>query len=1174
MRFLRLDLLAFGPFTERSLDLHAGQFGLHLIYGPNEAGKSSALRALRQLLYGIEVRSSDNFLHGYSSLRVGAVLQGPDGDRLHVIRRKGNKDTLRGADDRQIVDAGQLDRLLNGVGMSDFQQRFGIDHQELVTGSRDILQGGGQLGRLLFAAGAGLADLNRTQAHLDEEAEQYFKARGANPRINGALSQLQTARKALKEAQLRPAEWSEHSGALQAAVSEKEAVDRRLAERQAELRRLERLRQALPLMARLQRLEDEMTRLADAPSLPDGFGEQRLKAADGLKRAQAESQDAQQALEEIQAKIAELQVSDALLSAAPLLGSLPEELGAYRKAHTDRPGLVANRNRSEDEARETLRELQRDVPLDQAESLRLSGPQSKRIGELSNRWHELSTRLAAAEKTVDELQLQIDAAQRHIESCSPVPDTAGLQRAVRRVRRAGDPAARLAEAQGELKRVQQQADLDLQKLGLWNGPLEQLESLPVPSRETIECWELQINESNTERKDLQRRVSDEQSALDRLQAQIEHHDLRQETVTEDDLLQARRRRDEGWQLVQTAWRGEPVDPEQQARFVAQFQQAEDLAQAYRSSVERADEIADRLRRESQQVAEKARLVSELHQRQTALERLAEASADAQQRWADGQRQWSDLWSPLGIQPLSPREMLAWLGRQDGLLRRAQELRQHDLEIEELQAAIAELSGELLGEVEALGQPLAETCSDLSLVDLLDHCEQLLEQCDRQRGQRRDAQRDLQRLCAQLPAAGQEADRAARDLDAWREQWAQAMSTLDLPPTASSAEADEVTARLARLAGCLKEIRSLNERIAGIDREAELFRNRVAEAARAVAPELVDVPVQQAVPELLSRLRAAQDARTRLEGLQEQQNAAEKRLQKAHREATRLTAQLAALCEEAGCESPGQLKEVEQRASERRECADRLDQVRDQLIPLAAGGSLQQLRDEAMGVDSDQLEPEIVRLQEELAALETRREQQIGTIEREKVVLQQMDGSGRAAAADDEIQALLAQIRTDTEQFVRLRLAALVLRQAIERYREKNQGPLLQRANRLFAALTLGSFAGLRDDYNDKGEPVLVGLRGDGRSMVGVEGMSDGSRDQLYLSLRLASLEYYLEQNPPLPFIVDDILIQFDDQRAAAALRVLADLSTRTQVIFFTHHAHLVDLARDEVAADRLFVHEL
>jgi uncharacterized protein YhaN len=87
-------------------------------------------------------------------------------------------------------------------------------------------------------------------------------------------------------------------------------------------------------------------------------------------------------------------------------------------------------------------------------------------------------------------------------------------------------------------------------------------------------------------------------------------------------------------------------------------------------------------------------------------------------------------------------------------------------------------------------------------------------------------------------------------------------------------------------------------------------------------------------------------------------------------------------------------------------------------------------------------------------------------------------------------------------------------------------------------------------------------------------MSDGTTDQLYLALRLASLEAYLENNEPMPFIVDDILIKFDNDRASASIEVLGELSKKTQVIFFTHHEHLVELAEKSQAQPVLFQHQL
>ena len=102
------------------------------------------------------------------------------------------------------------------------------------------------------------------------------------------------------------------------------------------------------------------------------------------------------------------------------------------------------------------------------------------------------------------------------------------------------------------------------------------------------------------------------------------------------------------------------------------------------------------------------------------------------------------------------------------------------------------------------------------------------------------------------------------------------------------------------------------------------------------------------------------------------------------------------------------------------------------------------------------------------------------------------------------------------------------------------------------------------------EAVIVGVRPGGRQTLGVEAMSTGSCDQLYLAIRIAYLEHWLTSHEPVPFIVDDILLHFDDNRAIAALKVLGELSRRTQVIFFTHHAHLLELARNCLPGDLLF----
>jgi uncharacterized protein YhaN len=91
-------------------------------------------------------------------------------------------------------------------------------------------------------------------------------------------------------------------------------------------------------------------------------------------------------------------------------------------------------------------------------------------------------------------------------------------------------------------------------------------------------------------------------------------------------------------------------------------------------------------------------------------------------------------------------------------------------------------------------------------------------------------------------------------------------------------------------------------------------------------------------------------------------------------------------------------------------------------------------------------------------------------------------------------------------------------------------------------MTCRAFDSLEADVDDD-RPILVGVRPDGQR-VPTHGMSDGTVDQLFLALRLAAVEASCATGEPMPFVVDDILIQFDDERSAAALEVLCPSGTR------------------------------
>ena len=458
--------------------------------------------------------------------------------------------------------------------------------------------------------------------------------------------------------------------------------------------------------------------------------------------------------------------------------------------------------------------------------------------------------------------------------------------------------------------------------------------------------------------------------------------------------------------------------------------------------------------------------------------------------------------------------------------------------------------------------------------MLERCENVVAEIETINQARQEHDTALQKLRSDLTEANRNAAQALRELERWQMDWAEAVKALGLDRDAPPAEAIGVIELIDKLFELLKEANDKRARIDGIEREARDFRKVVQPLLVAVADDLWQLPVDQAVADLYDRLQAASTAQTKLEAWNEQLQIEESNRDEARAQISQLQAEIAAMCREAQCSTAAELPNAERRSSQRQSLERELRQINEKLLQLAAAAPLDDFIAAARREDADQLQPTIRQLGDEIARLEAERTEVLKTIGSEQAVLQQMDGSGRAAEAQEQAEELLARIRSDAEQYVRLRLASTVLSRVIERFRDENKGPVLQRASELFRELTLGSFAGLRADYNEKGEAVLVGVRAGGQTAVGVEGMSDGTCDQLYLALRLASLETYFVDQRPLPFIVDDILIMFDDDRAIAALKALVRLSQKTQVIFFTHHEHLVHIARENLDPDALFTHTL
>jgi uncharacterized protein YhaN len=344
-------------------------------------------------------------------------------------------------------------------------------------------------------------------------------------------------------------------------------------------------------------------------------------------------------------------------------------------------------------------------------------------------------------------------------------------------------------------------------------------------------------------------------------------------------------------------------------------------------------------------------------------------------------------------------------------------------------------------------------------------------------------------------------------------------------------------------------------------------------AQQAAPDLADPIATDAAAELDRRLALEAAQLEELKRLEEQHRRKTETLSQTRRNLAVGREQLRLLCADARAVGPEDLPDIERRAILKSKLFSALEAAQERLAELAAGQELDAFVAQVKARDPDALIARLDLLEEERKSLQQEQKHLIEEIALQKKELETFAGVSAASAVAENAEGLAGQIQSDVEHYMTLKLASVVLAKAIERYRRINQSPVLEAAGDYFTAMTGGAFEGLRADYDDKGEPVIKAIRPDGKLLT-VQDMSDGSRDQLFLSLRLGGLEKYVRKNGPMPFIVDDVLVHFDDDRAAAALGAMARLAEKTQIIFFTHHRHLVELARGSVQDKILKVHQL
>lgn len=1160
MRINRLDLLRYGRFTNVSLPFPKAKSDLHLIFGPNEAGKSTSLAAIEDLLFGIPHNSPYNFVHDYSVMRVGGVLE-HEGKTLEVRRRKGNRDTLLAPDDNPLpAGDSAFAAFLGGADRTFLTRMFSLNHERLAQGGREILEAKDEVGQTLFSAGAGLSGLRDRMASLAKEADDLWGPRKSSRRkYYMALDALEEADKAQREHTITASKWQEIKRAFDAAQEACEKLESQIEEKSAEQRKLGRIRRVYRPVRRLIDAETEVAGLGEVVALPEDVEAQLTTAIKEQSDAQSKIDELDGYLSQARTGRADLQCDESLLIRSDDIAVLHKERIEIQKEKADLPKRRAELTAKE----ESLARLAEDLGWETDDSTAIIAriPQRAKVtavrtlltrrGELSEAMKNAKTALEDAKDSVGELQDELDQMETPL-------DISTLAAAISAAHSAADIATRIKAAEKEFADASTAVSKQLKPLRPQASSEEELATMPVPPRTVIQTYRDALRDIEQEIKSCRERIGNAEREVGQRRKAFEQLAHDEDIVAPDDLDHARKVRDTGWSLVRRRYiDGAEVSEQDILTFNGD---APDLPTAYERKVKIADKLADRRFDKAEatgQIAVIGRQIAEAEESLTALR--TEESAHEQKR-LDIEAQWEGLWAEAPFEPLAPEFMLTWLDARTAILDLVEKRNVATGRIANLQDEEAEARASLIAELASLGED-TKALGGQGLRVVLEAATAVQQRHEKRAENRKAAEEQIRRLRTDETRKQTRVQTAQDAWTEWLDQWSIALKSLAFADdTAAETVADHLDV-IDEIRGLSLDINQLKrDRIAKIERDIESFSASATTLVNAVASDLAKHEPDAAVLQLEARLEDAK----RIKGLQEEKGKAiaalETRIGECKQARTLAQRIIGKLQELANVDNPDQLREVMRVSRRRYELDVEITSLEETLNTEGDGLPLTELRTECEEIDLDQIAAREESLQNELKDLRGRltpaAEQRAAT----RRAFEAIGGDGRAAQAAAARQEALASMRDAAEQYVRVRTAAALLQWAIDRYRREKQAPLLKRAGGMFGTLTSGSFTDLRVEYDDQDHARLAGIRPD-QSSVSIDGMSDGTADQLYLALRLASIDDYLDRAHSLPFIADDLLINFDNDRAAAGFRVLAELGQKTQILFFTHHHHLVDIAR-------------
>ncbi|MES2999465.1 MAG: AAA family ATPase [Pseudomonadota bacterium] len=1148
MRIKDLNLFAYGKFTDKALSFPKNAHDFHVIIGPNEAGKSTVRRAILELLFGMERQHPLGFVHDQSELKLKAVLESASG-QLQFMRTKQQK-SLRSLAD-EVLPENYLAPVLGTLTADALQNLHSLDHTGLVKGGEGIVDPSNSVSQILFQATSGLESFATVRDALVERSNALFATRGKKNEYAAAAERLTEAQRVLKDVQVHSKAWVQASEALDQAKTALDAERQSRAGLEQQRSVWERSRRISAHIDHLDRCSEELSKTGEAIGFPTNAKEildagiAKLHAAAAIVETRRNYKDARRL------ELEEIELDASALASAEDVARLALLSGQCSRYPTD---ILSRKNEVELWLRETLAHSdQFGWGKFEAEARQLV-PTDKVFRTLEALLTERGALVEArrgAQEAEERRQSELDDLTVRLAASPGSSERPELEQALEQALPHKASESKLRTLRAAAAEAKAKAARELQGLGYPHLDADKLRELRLPSMERISSLRAERQELQSQHLLASTRQEEAQAIVAALALQVAQYENAHKVVTPGEVSSARHERDGVWLAIKA---GSVALMEGAPRMDANLRLADELADG--RMVSEADGASLQALRDRHETAKQQ---ADFH---------AGMAAQKQQMLLAFEARWTPLVTQAGLPGLELDDMPDWLARREQVLAAVETSADREAQVEAEVQAADEARSVLTAAMSAAGISVAD---EVGLAQLCAKADDEVKRASRARVTREGLQEQQRLAFNALQQAKKAAATKGGAVAEWQQRWEGALAKANL----QAAEPAEVEAAIHagraihQLLGKIDAHRV--ERIGAMEAELKLLADSAMALAQSLAPEHLQSAPQEVAKALSARVQKASAQDARHTASKEALERAEGELRDAEIEHDQIKAALLPILQLAGVEDPILAVPLVETCDRKRHLEQQVKAAKAAVERDSDGLSIENLREEQELHPSAEAPGKIQAVRDSLADSDRKVTELILKEVAAQQALDSINGGDSAAIAEAQRQEALADMTDAGEEYVQLATASTLLKWAVDRYRDRKQGPLLDRASAIFGALTLGSFRKLRIEF-DSSPPALLAYRAN-KQAVEVDGLSEGTRDQLFLALRIAALELQSVQGSPVPFIADDLFINFDDARSRAGLQALWHLSTMTQVIFLSHHEHLVPVVESLFAGANTIILE-